>query len=85
MVLPEAYSTGSSAMPQKKNPDLLELVGARAGNFGKCDGADDYREGFASGLQQRSAGNAEAAVRFVGHAAANVASSDGMDEGGGIQ
>ena len=24
--LPEAYSTGSSAMPQKQNPDLLELV-----------------------------------------------------------
>jgi argininosuccinate lyase len=24
--LPEAYSTGSSAMPQKTNPDLLELV-----------------------------------------------------------
>jgi argininosuccinate lyase len=24
--LPEAYSTGSSAMPQKKNPDLLELA-----------------------------------------------------------
>jgi len=24
--LPEVYSTGSSAMPQKKNPDLLELV-----------------------------------------------------------
>jgi argininosuccinate lyase len=24
--LPETYSTGSSAMPQKKNPDLLELV-----------------------------------------------------------
>ena len=29
--LPEAYSTGSSAMPQKKNPDLLELVRGRAG------------------------------------------------------
>ena len=28
--LPEAYSTGSSAMPQKKNPDLLELVRGRA-------------------------------------------------------
>ena len=28
--LPEAYSTGSSAMPQKKNPDLLELA------RGKC-------------------------------------------------
>jgi argininosuccinate lyase len=31
MVLPEAYSTGSSAMPQKKNPDLLELVRGKSG------------------------------------------------------
>jgi argininosuccinate lyase len=34
---PEIYSTGSSAMPQKKNPDLLELTRAKAarlaGNF----------------------------------------------------
>ena len=29
--LPETYSTGSSAMPQKKNPDLLELVRGKAG------------------------------------------------------
>jgi argininosuccinate lyase len=29
--LPEAYSTGSSAMPQKKNPDLLELTRAKVG------------------------------------------------------
>jgi argininosuccinate lyase len=29
--LPEAYSTGSSAMPQKKNPDLLELVRGKCG------------------------------------------------------
>jgi len=29
--LPEAYSTGSSAMPQKKNADLLELVRGKAG------------------------------------------------------
>jgi argininosuccinate lyase len=28
--LPEAYSTGSSAMPQKTNPDLLELVRGKA-------------------------------------------------------
>jgi argininosuccinate lyase len=28
--LPEIYSTGSSAMPQKKNPDLLELTRAKA-------------------------------------------------------
>ncbi len=31
--LPEAYSTGSSAMPQKKNPDLLELVRGKAGRI----------------------------------------------------
>ena len=35
--LPEKYSTGSSAMPQKKNPDLLELargkIGRVAGDF----------------------------------------------------
>jgi argininosuccinate lyase len=29
--LPEAYSTGSSAMPQKQNPDLLELVRGKSG------------------------------------------------------
>ncbi|MGB2835260.1 MAG: argininosuccinate lyase [Candidatus Sulfotelmatobacter sp.] len=31
--LPEAYSTGSSAMPQKKNPDLLELVRSKTGRM----------------------------------------------------
>jgi argininosuccinate lyase len=31
--LPEAYSTGSSAMPQKKNADLLELVRGKAGRI----------------------------------------------------
>ncbi len=29
--LPEQYSTGSSAMPQKKNPDALELIRGKAG------------------------------------------------------
>ncbi len=31
--LPESYSTGSSAMPQKKNPDALELVRAKTGRI----------------------------------------------------
>jgi argininosuccinate lyase len=31
VALPEPYSTGSSAMPQKKNPDLLELVRGKSG------------------------------------------------------
>jgi argininosuccinate lyase len=34
--LPEAFSTGSSAMPQKKNPDLTELV---RGKVGRISGA----------------------------------------------
>jgi argininosuccinate lyase len=29
--LPDAYSTGSSIMPQKKNPDVLELTRGKAG------------------------------------------------------
>jgi argininosuccinate lyase len=33
VALPESYSTGSSAMPQKKNPDLLELVRGKAGRI----------------------------------------------------
>jgi argininosuccinate lyase len=31
--LPESFSTGSSAMPQKKNPDLTELVRAKVGRL----------------------------------------------------
>jgi argininosuccinate lyase len=34
--LPESFSTGSSAMPQKKNPDLTELV---RGKVGRINGA----------------------------------------------
>lgn len=31
--LPDAYATGSSALPQKKNPDALELIRAKAGRI----------------------------------------------------
>jgi argininosuccinate lyase len=33
VALPEKYSTGSSAMPQKKNPDLLELARGKSGRL----------------------------------------------------
>ncbi|XP_070572641.1 argininosuccinate lyase-like isoform X2 [Ptychodera flava] len=37
--LSDAYSTGSSLMPQKKNPDSLELIRGKSGRvFGKCAG-----------------------------------------------
>jgi argininosuccinate lyase len=34
ITVPEKYSTGSSAMPQKQNPDLLELARGKAGRIG---------------------------------------------------
>ena len=36
MRLPEAYSTGSSAMPQKQNPDSLELIRGKAARLIGC-------------------------------------------------
>lgn len=33
VILPDAFSTGSSAMPQKKNPDPLELIRGKAGRI----------------------------------------------------
>jgi argininosuccinate lyase len=33
VLLPESFSTGSSAMPQKKNPDLTELLRAKVGRI----------------------------------------------------
>jgi argininosuccinate lyase len=37
--LADAYSTGSSLMPQKKNPDSLELLRGKAGRaFGQVSG-----------------------------------------------
>lgn len=34
--LPEAYSTGSSAMPQKQNPDALELIRGKSARLFGC-------------------------------------------------
>jgi len=36
IILPEEYATGSSIMPQKRNPDYAELVRARAGSVYGC-------------------------------------------------
>ncbi|XP_036975862.1 argininosuccinate lyase isoform X1 [Acanthopagrus latus] len=39
IALSDAYSTGSSLMPQKKNADSLELIRSKAGRvFGRCAG-----------------------------------------------
>ncbi|MGJ8535614.1 MAG: argininosuccinate lyase [Parasphingopyxis sp.] len=36
VILPDAYSTGSSIMPQKRNPDAAELVRGHAGRIAGC-------------------------------------------------
>ncbi len=84
--LPEAYSTGSSAMPQKKNADLLELVRGKAGRvIGAATTLADDREGLAARLQQGHAGDAGAAVRRSADRAVDAAASDRLDEGSGVR
>jgi argininosuccinate lyase len=36
IVLPEAFTTGSSIMPQKRNPDVFELIRARSATAQAC-------------------------------------------------
>ncbi|HEX9933875.1 MAG TPA: lyase family protein, partial [bacterium] len=38
VVLPDAFCTGSSIMPQKKNPDVLELMRAQVHRVAACEG-----------------------------------------------
>ena len=49
--LPDRYCTGSSMMPQKKNPDVPELVRGKAGRvFGHLQAPTDDHEGVAVSL-----------------------------------
>ena len=47
-----AYSTGSSIMPQKKNPDIAELVRGKTGRvYGALTVYPDYNERNSACLQ----------------------------------
>lgn len=51
--IPEEFTTGSSIMPQKKNPDVLELVRARSGGFlGHLSGLFSLLHGLRSGYSR---------------------------------
>ena len=51
--LPDALSTGSSRMPQKKNPDLLELVRGHAGRaIGELTGLPRAAQGASARVRQ---------------------------------
>lgn len=57
ITLSDAFSTGSSIMPQKKNPDFAELTRGKTGRVvGAFGGLVGYDEVFAACLQQRPAG-----------------------------
>ena len=67
--LSDALSTGSSMMPQKKNPDPLELVRGKIGSRDRPSRrAADDDEGAAERLQQGSAGRQAGGVRRRRHA-----------------
>ena len=55
--LDDAYSTGSSIMPQKKNPDVAELVRGKTGRvYGDLMTLLTVMKASAAGLQQGYAG-----------------------------
>ena len=64
VTLADAYSTGSSLMPQKKNPDALELLRGKSGRLhGPADRVAGDAQGAAQHLQQGPAGGQGAALR----------------------
>ena len=66
--LDDAYSTGSSIMPQKKNPDVAELVRGKTGRvYGRSHHPADRHEGASPGLQQGYAGGQGARIRRHRH------------------
>ncbi len=67
--LSDALSTGSSMMPQKKNPDPLELVRGKTGRaLGQPPGPPYDHERVAEWIQQGPPGGQARGVRCGGHA-----------------
>ena len=86
VTLPEAFTTGSSLMPQKKNPDALELVRGKAA---RVDG-DLLRllallKGLPAGLPEGPAGGQGGRVRRRRHRAGSVAVMTGVVAGLGLE
>jgi argininosuccinate lyase len=85
-VLPEAYTTGSSLMPQKKNPDALELVRGKAARVD----ADLLRlltlmKGLPAGYQKDLQEDKEAVFDAADTAGASVGVMAGVVAGLGLR
>jgi argininosuccinate lyase len=86
VTLPEAFTTGSSLMPQKKNPDALELVRGKAARVD----ADLLRllvllKGLPAGYQKDLQEDKEAVFDAVDTAVGSVAVITGVVRGLGLQ
>ena len=84
--LPDAFTTGSSAMPQKRNPDAMELARAKAGRaLGRYAALGATLKGLPSGynkdLQEDKEGVFDAfdSARAVAHALAGTVSGMTLD------
>ena len=68
LALPDAVCTGSSIMPQKKNPDVCELIRGRSARVvGVADDPARADQGAAPGLQPRPPGRQGAPLRRLRH------------------
>ncbi len=66
--LPDAFCTGSSIMPHKKNPDVLELMRGKTGPRDRRAAATlRAGEGAAARVQPRPAGRQDRALRRLRH------------------
>jgi argininosuccinate lyase len=84
--LPEAFTTGSSLMPQKKNPDALELIRGKAARVD----ADLFRllvlmKGLPTGYQKDLQEDKEAVFDALDTALASVTIATGVVAGLGLE
>jgi argininosuccinate lyase len=82
VALPEAFTTGSSLMPQKKNPDALELVRGKASRVdGHLLALLALQKGLPAGYQKDMQEDKEAVFDAGDTASASVAITTGVVRG----
>jgi argininosuccinate lyase len=82
LVLPEAFTSGSSLMPQKKNPDALELVRGKAARVdGDLLSLLALMKGLPAGYQKDLQEDKEAVFDAADTAEASVAVMTGVVQG----
>ena len=85
--LGEGYCSGSSLMPQKRNPDIAELLRGKPARADRRRGrAADDQQGADAGVQQGPAGDAGAALRRRSRPRGwLLARAAGADRGAGVR